>query len=873
MSRISSLNGNNTSTPALVTDSITLNGTTVNSIESVNPTKADALISRSALDKELYNINRALKAVDPEGDLFQDLSVISMSLVDNYFSDESDWVIKDWILQDNYAYCKGPTSSDNSLGIANSVFSDNGYYYCFIDVGAIQSGYLELRLNGEFVNKLDKAKQYICELKINDVATDKVELVGCNISSNEAIRINSFGFYYLTDRFYYYLVDKIKKLATITSDNFITREEYSHAQDQFLAQFSALTTRYLAELRAHEEAINPHHISWDNIGAAAAQHTHPDYITHTDFQLEVDNRMSNYAKVNHTHSEYLSKDDASTLVKASIESRLKLLKIIPPNVISNGPTGLVPPRCSEVNISAPGTLLLPSTVQHNSKHTYDVDNGIVTTNRKELLPEIPKVFAKDEYCIIPWGTTGSGTTVRIQFHTERVISGYKLICKGTAKVTDWRVISGNTTFVHRVTNPTNYVASGLLNTCELYFDDPVTTDSLSFILLAKDGSDDNVAISIEFIYSDLDLTDIGLTSKEFSLCMPEDGSNRTLTRESVKNTVRITPPVQVNNIPLYLFAQASPDANGDYDLSITSSYIPVEIANTRKGVTALQDNYIDVAKTIVNGHESYNNPAFGVLSIESGTSATDSALKVIYDTTETSWKSEQSESGQVIITQSFASDNVLLMGYTLTWKKEDLGNIPSTWILTIEGTDKSNKAITMVYDSVDSYYPFCSAEANDIVYTAKFDTGVRVKKIYLTLTSNDTKVISLNRVDWFVSEHFYSIAQNTMYRGNDKVTRMCIGTAVKDKDTGWNVHNLYLGKSCVIPINDLELADTGEEYTIPNPFFTTDVIVTVYNYQPSGVEEDIDNAPSAYVSSITCDKIKIITQTPFRYAASVCRTW
>ena len=155
----------------------------------------------------------------------------------------------------------------------------------------------------------------------------------------------------------------------------------------------------------------------------------------------------------------------------------------------------------------------------------------------------------------------------------------------------------------------------------------------------------------------------------------------------------------------------------------------VEIANTRKGVTALQDNYIDVAKTIVNGHESYNNPAFGVLSIESGTSATDSALKIIYDTTETSWKSEQSESGQVIITQSFASDNVLLMGYTLTWKKEDLGNIPSTWVLTIEGTDKSNKAITMVYDSVDSYYPFCSAEANDIVYTAKFDTGVRVKKI------------------------------------------------------------------------------------------------------------------------------------------------
>lgn len=215
MSRISSLNGNNTSTPALVTDSITLNGTTVNSIESVNPTKADALISRSALDKELYNINRALKAVDPEGDLFQDLSVISMSLVDNYFSDESDWVIKDWILQDNYAYCKGPTSSDNSLGIANSIFSDNGYYYCFIDVGAIQSGYLELRLNGEFVNKLDEAKQYICELKINDVATDKVELVGCNISSNEAIRINSFGFYYLTDRFYYYLVDKIKSLLLL----------------------------------------------------------------------------------------------------------------------------------------------------------------------------------------------------------------------------------------------------------------------------------------------------------------------------------------------------------------------------------------------------------------------------------------------------------------------------------------------------------------------------------------------------------------------------------------------------------------------------------------------------------------------------------
>ena len=871
MSRISSLNGDNTSTPVVVTDALILNGTTVNSIESVNPAKQDTLISRSTLDKELYNINRALKAVDPEGDLFQDLSVISMSLVDNYFNDESDWVLKNWILQDNYAYCKGGIA-DNTLTISNHVFSDNGHYYCFVDVGAIQSGYLELRLNGEFVNKLDTARQYICELEITDVATDTVELVGCNISNNEAIRVNSIGFYYLTDRFYRYIVDKIKKLATITSESFITKEEYSHAQDQFLAQFSAMTTRYLAELNNHLTANNPHGISWDNIGAAEANHTHPEYITTSRFQIEVDNRMSNYAKVNHTHSEYLLQADATGLISSTIEDRLRLLMILPPNTISSGPTGVLPSRFANTNVSLPASLLVPSTIQHAGKHSYDYNYGIVTTNKQDLMEEAPKTFAKDNYCKIPWSVVGISATIRMQFHTERTISGYRLTCKGSSTVTDWRVISGNTTFVHRVTNPNNYTTNGTLHTCELYFDTPVTTDAISFILLDKSGTDNNIYLNVEFIFKDLAITDIGLTNKEFSLCIAEEGSNRTITHDPTLAISKITPAVQVNDTPLYIFAQAAPDATGTYTLSTVTSYIPVELDNIRRGLDALRNKYNNIVQSVVNGHEAYVNPAFGTLSLEVGASATGYKLTTIYDDSADGWKSERDTAGTVILLQTFESDNVLLMGYTLSWRVTDQDNIPDNWVLTVEGYDESNKLVTTVYDSVDAYYPFYSVEDDDIVYTARFDTGIRVKKVYLTFAANDTKVVAINKLMWYVSEHFYSIAQNTMYRGNDKVSRLCIGKAVKDATTGWSVTNLCMGKSCVIPINDLELTEVDAEYTIPNPFFTTDVIVTVHSYRLLDDEDDT-YFPSAFVSSVTREEIKIISRVSFRYAASICRTW
>ena len=75
----------------LVGEALTINNVTIDRIESDNPPQvADKLVTRSVLNTSLESINKALKQLDPEGDLFQDLSVISLSLVDTYFARNTD---------------------------------------------------------------------------------------------------------------------------------------------------------------------------------------------------------------------------------------------------------------------------------------------------------------------------------------------------------------------------------------------------------------------------------------------------------------------------------------------------------------------------------------------------------------------------------------------------------------------------------------------------------------------------------------------------------------------------------------------------------------------------------------------------------------
>ncbi len=868
MSTTASMTSEQVIAKKLVGESLTLNDVTVNEIESNNiPTEPDSLITRSVLSDELHDIQRALKALDPEGDLFQDLSVISLSLVDTYFSNSEDWVLNNWSIVDNYMYYDSGRSS-NSLGISYNRFSNPGHYYLLINVGTLSSGRLEVRLNSEWVYTIREAGEHIITVDITDPSSAVVDVVAMEVSSAETVRLDFFGLYFITDRFYKYFTNKIRMMSGLNPDDYVTTEAYEHQQDLLAQQFRSLTAQCLSQLTDHINANNPHRITPESIGAAAINHTHANYVSTDSLDTTLANKLRDYSPVGHEHSNYMTQSSAVQYIESTIGTALNEVKVIDPFIITTAPQGKLPFRYAQTDITPPLTILVPSIIAHTPDNTFDYTCGMVATNVESLIEEVPKVFSSSlsDQAHIPVGVLSSVVNFRIEFHHARKVAGYRVHCFGVNKLSDWKVINGNTTFIHRITNPSNYVTNGNDNVCEILFDRVQTLDSISFMFMGSyTGNDTEVRLKIEFIFNDLNKYTFGITNQEFSLCMPNNGSNYIYTKQGVNEIKSIAPAVIVDNIPMYVFAELTGN-----ELNYNTSYIPIEVDNVRRGVNVLLDKFIDIPRMTTVIQEAYNHPAYGTLSLEAGTSDTNKELKTIYDSTYNSWYSNGS-GNQVIIKQTILNNNVLLRGYILNWRTTDQNYIPDTWTLTIKGIDTDGNDVTVVYDSVDQYYPFYSVEDDDIVYHCKFDTPVIVKSVSLLLAAKTNRKIALNKLYLYLSERYYSVASNTLYLGNNPIRSSYLGTVIHNATDGWVVNNCCLGKTCTVPINNLHMVAPYSQYTVPNPFNTTDIVASVQNYVLTDAEAQSN--PDAYVLSITADTITVFCNTPFRYGLSISRAW
>lgn len=870
MSTTAFMNSERVVTKELVGEALTINDVTVDGIESsVFNTVPDKLITRSTLDDTLASINRALKSLDPEGDLFQDLSVISLSLVDNYFSRTDDWIASNWFIQDNCMwYSKGTAA--NFLKINPGRLTNPGHYICIINVGNITGGKLELRLNSEWVATFRENKEYVVEVNITEPATDVVELVAVDVSPADIVRLDSFSLHFLTNRFYKYLVTKVASMVDVTPDNYVTQESYQQQQDVLASQFRTLIASCRADLSTHVNATNPHNITPELIGAATVDHTHTGYVSISDVENTVNNSMSAYAKVNHVHTEYMTVGNAYTYLDAALANKLEGMKVVDPFIVCKAVQAKLPSRYAQTDITPATTILVPSTQSNESSGSLDYESCIVTTNRSELMHEVANVFSADvtKKARIPVALLSSVVNFRIEFNHPRSIRGYIIHCYDTNKLMDWKVITGNTTFIHRISNPNNYILSGNDNACEISFDTIKTVDSLSFMFMGNYTGDpsNDITLRIELLYTDLSTLAFGITNAGYELCIPDDGANLITAVPATPDITAIIPEVQIENAPLYVYA----NVNAARQVEYITSYYPIEVSNVRKGVNVLLDKFSSINRSALHQEETYIHPAYGTLSLVTGRSASDKELKTIYDSSTNSWYSD-GDSNQVIIKQTINSNNVILKGYMLNWRNTDLGSIPDTWTLTIKGIDSEGIETTVVFDSVDRYYPFYSVEDDDIVYHCKFDNPLIVKQITLTMSTQNNRPIALNKLFLYLSEYYYAPSENTMYLGTTKVRTTCIGSCVYNNSKGWRVHNTCIGRSCVVPVNNLEMTEPYTTYTVPNPFNTTDVVVNICNYVLTDLEAR--NNPDSYVANINPDYITIYCNAPFRHALSISRTW
>jgi len=866
----SNMNTERVTTDTLEAQSLILNKTTVVGIETgaVNP-KDEKLVGLSYVTNIVKKINTALKAIDPDSDLYANLAAISLPLTDPYFSDHKAWQLNHWELADNYAiYASNSGSRDNnSLTFSNDIYPSKGHYFAIIDVVSINSGSLEFKVNDEYITTIKDLGKTLVEFEIKDTSRDKVSLVAVGVNSAELITLNSVSIHYLTERFYTYFTEMLLHKYSITPDNYVTRDAYEHAQQEFMNNFRALTTRYLAELEAHKEATNPHEITPALIGAATVNHTHSEYLSTSQCAAEVERHMSNFALKTHTHPEYLTEDEADDKIDALVTDRMRTVLVTDPMIVVKAPAGILPSRWAQTNITSPVPLLVPSVLDHNPDGSYDWVYGIATTNLAVLMNESAKVFSRGQYGTIPADTVVWGESVvnfRMQFHTERKIEGYKITTYGST-VTDWRVISGNTTFIHRVTDPDNIVTeeSGEY-TCTIYFDEVVGAESLAFQLLnATPNTDGSVKLSIEFLTVDYDKDSFGIAPKQYEVAIPFEGANEI--RLIGESHTKFTPDVIVDDTPLYVFYDS-------HESKYVASYYPLEVNNTRRGIDVFTDKFLNIEQDEDTSIPSFTHPAYGKLSLTEGHSREDSKLTNIYSSSTDGWISEDNTS-TITITQTFDSDNVMLCGYILNWRNEDIENVPESWTLSIEGINLYGKTVTVVLDSVEQYYPFYSVEDDDIVYHSRCHSAIAVKKLTLTMsTSKPNSAIALNKLFLYLSEHYYAVPLNTMYLGDKTAARICLGSLIHNKDTGWVPRmDTCVGRTCVVPVNNLEPMMRYNDYYVPNPFHTQDVTVSVENYVLQ--DSELGQSPQAYVSNISAEWITVTTTAPFRHGLAISRIW
>lgn len=826
-----------------------------------------ALITYGALDLALHELNEYMKVLDSNGGSLTDLALISLSLCNPYFDHPQDWVLNQWYIHDNIMSC----NTNNSPLIFSGKFTSAGKYLICINVSELMSGKLEIYVNETWTSSIMKKGVHYKEVTITDPDNDQLKFVVKDMAKGDRVDLFSMSIHAIADRLYNFLIEKITSLASVDAEGYVRQDVLVHTLDEFKQQFVAATKQYLQKLNEHENNKNAHSLTAKDIQAAAADHTHQDYITQATLKDLIEDRMGMYAKNDHQHLEYLTKEAARTIVRESIQEHLRSLISITSMIITKGVSGVIPSRFASTDISIPSSILLPTTINHAHDSSFDFRYGSISTNVEKLMDIAPHVFSLNmgEYGVIP-DNIQLPINFCIIYHTPRSISGYRLRIRD-AYLKKWSIYNDNVTFLHQlsVTEEDYTRISGNEYVKEIYFENIEKSAMFSILIQDIEILSDTWEFKIEILYEDFENDNVfGITMDGFQFCVPTQGTNRLITVHDRMDPIVLAPDVLMEGIPVYVFGGKELIED---EPSFSYSYYPPEYSSVRKGINAFLDKFKDIQLDRLSPKEMYDHPAFGKLILDEGHTAMGYKLTSIYDSDDIGWKSDGLNS-RISIVQHFSNPNVMLMGYLLSWNKADEQFVPDQWSLTIEGYQQDGKRVTVVMDSVAQYYPFYSVEDENIVYHKSFSRELHVSKLTLTMeTKKETDpFIALNKLQLFLSERWYSIPQNTMFLGVNPVSQMCLGSARYTPGVGWEPYNLPIGKSCVVPINNLQLTTKETEYFIYNPFLTTDINVSVHNYT---LNSHAGYSPSAYITSVTPSKIGVMCENPYWYALAISRNW
>jgi len=542
--------------------------------------------------------------------------------------------------------------------------------------------------------------------------------------------------------------------------------------------------------------------------------------------------------------------------------------LVPTLTLLGAAEGVLPVHLEGSSVSSPVVPILLPDIEHFADNNYDYYEGLVSSNVNTIeghpveyaFKAIHKEEDKEKGIAVFESLTTTldpEVSVEYKFNAYRTISGITLenhqdICKGIPVELE---IYGDNILISTVSNDTWIDNSELV----IPFAEDVKLERLSIIVKRVSLDEDNHwGIRVKCAFSDVEPDHIA-TNGIINYIV--DGKVENVTTSYSYSVAELVP-----NELAYVTLNRTV-VTGDEDLNIpnqnlyalSTSYVPIEFGTKQRGYPVMYDRYQDT---------NYN-AVWGTIS----TSDIDPVNEpnVIYQDNETSYISNGNE---VTLTHEFI-DTVALKGYKILFSKEALENneIPTSWTLTITEESLNEDGLLVYTESnlsvVEKYLPNTNSASTQLGYV-KFDLEANnVTKMKLTLRNDKgTKVNILAFVPYIAGE-FYNILTNDA----SNPYLIPLGMICAHEFEGKRSYQYYppaVGKSCIVPIDNLKLQPYGEViHKVYNPFNTRDVECTIMT-SPTG---ETNYTGDANIEFISHDFITVKTKSPSIYCLKIVRTW
>lgn len=755
-----------------------------------------------------------------------------------------------------WRYEKANTTEIGYIEIPNEHITRETKYYFRITVHDINKVNLVIKDNEdrEF-GIITQPGEYTVETQCFNMDTCEFRLV-CQLSSDEEdamCDISELKLFNVTDRLVNYLENKIVSVVKKSILNDYATKQYVinlltdtiNSLSQNLSGEISLISNTLSE---HLQAVNPHRITPDKIGAAKRIHTHtpqevgasPSNHTHTPQEIGAATAGHSHtpqeigaAPVNHVHDQYV------------LRSEILDTRHLKPCIIMDGPSYNINDGFQQADNAV--VMMHTKWLNHHTKGHMDPNNGAVSCNRGTSGNPLWEGIGGSGMMEFEEGPSFQRTKINYTFFGKRDVEQIDLHI-----VTDLPTSLPEYVRVYR--NNLLYTETMLL-----------WEDGKASIQYTEDQMKNTDSVSIEFIDTPITNMSWGLNIQvkfrdtngyDFAI-LPGVSytyeSNGVVSIADTTEKIYFNVPNMVQDHPYFVGLIYDPET---LQHEVKVSALPPHYGSTNEGVQPFLYVFKNTTTDMFYGYYSITD-----------TEGHDVSNETIHSLYTDSLYSLETPDGihDVTIKHQFGDEEDVLLPVrkmSLVFKKTEIENIPQSILL--KGTDVNGNTIEIA--NVVDYIPDVNNDQTYVELTL-FDLPVILSGFELELT-NDAN-IKINQMRVILNSSFYNINR---YKWDDNATQKYLGVIYKRvEDNEYDVRNYPLGNTCRIPVNGLNLTENNTLYEIVNPFGTDIVDYEVLNLTPTGGGGLID--PYAVVEDITEDKITINSVSSGRFALYISRNW